>query len=322
MKLKRFKPTFLFKNPHFQTIYPAIFTKFKNLEVELEKFRLSDGDFVECVWHNKPTKNSQKEIVTLFHGLAGGFNSHYIQRAMQTLATKGYSVVLMHFRGCGTKQNLLPRSYHSGESGDAKEWLEELKLRYPNSKLHAVGYSLGGNMLLKLLSESDILTSAIAVSAPMKLDVCADNINSGFSKLYQYHLMKNLKRDLAKKYQTHDMSSLLKLKEEDIKNIKTFWEFDEAYTAPIHGFKDAKDYYEKCSSFQFLKDIKTDTLIIHAKDDPFMTSEVIPTKDEVSSHVELEIYNHGGHVGFVEGTPFKPNYWLEERIINFFSYNA
>ena len=322
MIIKKFKPTYFLKDSHIQTIYPAIFTKFQNLEVEVEEFKLDDGDFVECVWLNRPTKDAKKPIVTLFHGLAGGFKSHYIQRVMQALGKEGFSVVLMHFRGCGTKPNTLARSYHSGESDDAKQWLGELKKRYPNSKLHAVGYSLGGNMLLKLLSETDILTSAIAISAPMKLEICADKMNSGFSKLYQYYLMKNLKKDLLKKYKLHDMVSLIGIDEKDVKNLKTFWEFDDAYTAPIHGFKDAKDYYEKSSSHQFLKKIKTKTLILNALDDPFMTPQVLPTEDEISNSVECEYYPFGGHVGFVSGSVFKPRYWLEERIINYFSYNA
>ena len=129
MKTKTFKPPFLLKNTHFQTIYPALFSKFKNLEIEVEKFKLSDKDFVECVWHNKPTKNSKKPIVTLFHGLAGGFNSSYIQRAMSTLGANGFSIVLMHFRGCGKEMNSLPKSYHSGETEDAKEWFKSLQKR-------------------------------------------------------------------------------------------------------------------------------------------------------------------------------------------------
>lgn len=322
---KPFTPAYGLTNAHLQTLYPAFFNKTKYFDTQLEIFKLPDGDFVECIWHKKPIKESQKPIVVLFHGLAGGFNSPYIQRAMNTLGANGFSVVLMHFRGCGKEMNSLPRSYHSGESGDAKAWFRELKKRYPSSPLYAVGYSLGGNMLLKLLGEmgdNSLLTSCISISAPLQLEISADKMDSGFSKLYQYHLMKNLKRDLLKKYKMHDMQSIIGISEDDVQKLNTFWEFDDAYTAPIHGFKDACDYYEKSSSKQFLKAIKTNTLIIHAHDDPFMTPEILPNEDELSTSVKLEVYPNGGHVGFVGGTVFNPNYWLEERIVNYFSYNA
>ena len=322
---KPFKPAYGLKNAHLQTLFPAFFNKPKQLETEYEIFKLSDGDFVECIWYKKPNKESQKPIVVLFHGLAGGFNSPYIQRAMSVLGSNDFSVVLMHFRGCWKKMNSLPRSYHSGESGDAKEWFKEIKGRYPSNPLFAIGYSLGGNMLLKLLGETgnnSPLDASIAISAPMQLEVSADKMDDGFSKIYQYRLMKNLKRDLLKKYKMHDMQTLIGINEEEVKKLNSFWEFDDVYTAPIHGFKDAKDYYEKSSSKQFLKDIKTDTLIIHASDDPFMTPEVLPKKSELSASIELEVYPNGGHVGFVGGSVFKPHYWLEERILNYFSYNA
>ena len=115
------------------------------------------------------------------------------------------------------------------------------------------------------------------------------------------------------------MNSIINLKKEDVKKLSTFWEFDEAYTAKVHGFESAKDYYEKSSSKQFLKHIKTSTLLIHSTDDPFMTPSIVPNKDEISLHVELEIYNNGGHVGFIEGSIFKPIYWLEKRIVSYFN---
>lgn len=323
---KSFKPAYGLENAHLQTLFPAFFSRPQKLQnLEHERFELPDGDFVECVWCDKPKKPSHKPIVILFHGLAGGLNSPYIQRAMSTLNSHDFSVVLMHFRGCGTEMNILARSYHSGETEDAKAWFKELKSRYPSNPLFAIGYSLGGNMLLKLLGEMKDhapLKACIAISVPMQLEISADKMDNGFSKLYQYRLMHNLKRDLLKKYQLHDMQSRIGYSEDDIRKLNTFWEFDDAYTAPIHGFENARDYYEKSSSKQFLKDITTDTLIIHACDDPFMTPEILPKERELSSYVELELYPNGGHVGFVAGNIFKPNYWLEERIVNYFSYNA
>ena len=227
----------------------------------------------------------------------------------------------MHFRGCSGKANLLGRSYHSGDSGDALEFITSLTKHYPNSKLFGLGYSLGANMLLKLLGEKkefSPLNGAVAISPPMQLDICADSMNRGFSKIYQKRLLKDLNESLDKKYDVHDMQALIGLKREDIKNLKTFWEFDDIYTAPIHGFKSAQDYYTQCSSKQYLKWIEIPTLIIHAEDDPFMTSAVIPKEDELSCSITLEVSPHGGHVGFVGGTVLKPIYWSENRVVEFF----
>lgn len=320
---KPFIPAYGLENAHLQTLYPTYFSNFQPLKTTDELFELSDGDFVECVWNNKPKLKSAKPIVVLFHGLTGNVHSPYIQRAMRKLGTNGFSVVLMQFRGCGKQMNSLPRSYHSGETEDAKAWIKELKNRYPFAPLFAIGYSLGGNMLLKLLGElqdNSPLTACISVSAPMQLEVSANKMNSGFSKIYQYHLMQKLKTSLLKKYKIHNMHALIKIDKNDVQKLNTFWEFDAAYTAPIHRFENASDYYTKSSAKQFLKDIKTPTLIIHALDDPFMTPEILPTEDELSSSVELDLYPHGGHIGFVGGTIFKPHYWLEERIVNYFCY--
>ena len=319
---KKFKPSFVLKNRHIQTLYSSLFRKLPNLYMEVEKFNLEDGDFLECHWHNKPKQGTNTPIVILFHGLAGSYKSPYIQGTMNKLSQNGFASVLMHFRGCSGLENRLPRSYHSGESGDALEWIKYVTSNFPNSKIFTIGYSLGGNMMLKLLGElgkESPITAAVSVSAPMQLDICANKMDKGFSKFYQHILLKDLNTALKKKYDKFDMYSHLNIKKTEIKNLKTFWEFDGAYTAPIHGFDSAQDYYTKCSSKQFLKDIKTSTLIVHSSDDPFMTTEILPTKDEVSKYVTLEVSQHGGHVGFVGGTFFKPDYWLEKKIVNYFS---
>ncbi len=318
----RFKPAPCLANGHLQTLFPALFSKPKTPVVEKEIFELLDGDFVELLWHQKPKEGENRPIMILFHGLAGSFDSPYIKRAMLVFGEKGYAVVLMHFRGCGDEMNRLARSYHSGETGDARALIEDLKGRYHDRELFAIGYSLGGNMLLKLLGEwggATPLKGAMAVSAPMDLSSSANYINQGFSKLYQERLMRLLNKSLEEKYNYHDMEKLIGLKKEDVKKLRSFWEFDDVYTAPIHGFKDAKEYYEKCSAKGYLKAIMIDTLIVHANDDPFMGDGVIPTKEELSPSIQYELYSHGGHVGFVSGTIFRPHYWLETRMLEFFA---
>jgi len=315
--MTEFKPAFGLENKHIQTVYSTFFSKSLNLTHKIEKFTLLDGDFVECYWYNTNKQNSK--IVILFHGLAGSYQSPYIQRVMKALSLNGYTSVLMHFRGCATKENLLARSYHSGETKDALEFIKYVKKTHPNANIYTIGYSLGANMLLKLLGEikEPLIDKAIAISPPMSLDICANQMDKGFSKIYQKRLLKDLILALEKKYDKFDMQSLINLKKEDIKKLDTFWKFDDAYTAPIHGFTSAQDYYTKCSSRQFLKHIKIPTLIIHSKDDPFMTTEVIPSKDELSKNVELHLLEKGGHVGFIGGTFFKPEYYLEKKILNY-----
>ncbi len=319
--MPKFNPPFLLRNRHIQTLYAPLFRKQKSLDLEVQYFELDDGDFVECHWYNKPLKGSSTPIVTLFHGLEGSYASPYIQGIMRALSSYGYSVVIMHFRGCADKENLLPRAYHSGDTNDAKLWIEYIGLNYPNSNLYAIGYSIGGNVLLKLLSEwgdNSPLSMAVSVSAPMQLDISAKTIKKGFAKIYQRHLLKKLKASLLQKYKKHNYKTLINLDKERVKNISSIWEFDELFTAPIHGFGTAQNYYNLSSSKQYIHKITTPTLIIHALDDPFMTDKVLPTKKEISSSITLEITTNGGHVGFVDGSLFKPRYWLEDKIVSYF----
>ncbi|MFT5660448.1 MAG: putative alpha/beta-fold hydrolase [Sulfurimonas sp.] len=319
---EKFSPSFGMKNKHIQTLYQTFFRKIKEPNFEIEKFILEDGDFLENYWHKIKNSQNNTPIAIIFHGLAGSYESPYIKGIMNSLATAGYNSVLMHFRGCSGKVNNLPRSYHSGETGDALYFIDSLKKIFPNAKLFAVGFSLGGNMLLKLLGEvreNSLLSGAVSISPPMELDICANAINQGFSRIYERHLVNDLNKGLIKKYAVNDIESYIGINVKEVKKLKTFWEFDSAYTAPIHGFKSAQDYYTKCSSRQFLKDIHTPTLIIHSKDDPFMNTKMIPQKHEMSKNVSLELSEYGGHVGFIEGGFFTPKYWLESRIVDFFN---
>ena len=318
-----FKPNFFLKNRHIQTLFATYFRKQKKPKVQIERFYLLDGDFVETVWQEEGLRDGSP-IIVLFHGLAGSFESPYIIGIMNALKSKGYASVLMHFRGCGSENNLLPRAYHSGDTSDAKEFISYLKTKYPSSSLHAIGFSIGGNMLLKLLGEwgeKSLLDLAISISAPMRLDISADTLEVGFAKLYQSYLLKPLNQTLLGKYREFDMESILGIDSTRVKNIKTLREFDELYTAKIHGFKSSEDYYKKSSARQFLKDIRVPTLIIHAIDDPFMTPAILPNKNEISKFITLDISRYGGHVGFVSGNIKEPIYWLEDRILSFLKSN-
>ncbi|MBO1256845.1 hydrolase [Alteromonas sp. 5E99-2] len=308
------------KNRHVQTIFPRFFQKRKALSIKWEKLSLPDGDFTDLAWGPIPAES--KGLVILFHGLEGCVRSHYANDLMASLTENGWQTVMMHFRGCSGKPNATTRAYHSGDTADALYFLAKLQQDYPSTPKCAVGVSLGGNMLLKLLGETPYehgLKAAIAISSPLKLDECSMTMNQGFSKVYQKHLLKNMKRNLKKKMAILDYSNAIALRANEVDSITNFKAFDDAITAPLHGFDSADDYYQKCSGFQFLKTIQCPTLILHAKDDPFMNEKVIPKNEDLSDHVSVELSENGGHVGFLQGTPWRPSIWLHQRVAQFFT---
>jgi predicted alpha/beta-fold hydrolase len=225
----------------------------------------------------------------------------------------------MHFRGCSGEINRLPRSYHSGETGDAAFLIRSLRERYPDRKLAAIGYSLGANVLLKYLGECGAdaqLHSAVAISVPFLVRDSAERLNRGFSRFYQKLLLQSLMAKTEAKFdRMSGPVSLTRLA--DCRNLR---EFDDCITAPLHGFADAADYYARSSCRQYLRGIAVPTLVVNARNDPFMTPTALPTASELSAFVRIELTRGGGHVGFVTGRhPGAPRYWLEERIPAFLS---
>jgi predicted alpha/beta-fold hydrolase len=314
-----FVPPWWAKNRHVQTIFPRFIQKRAKLDYRQEKLPLPDGDFVNLIWAGDVKKSAG--LVAMFHGLEGSIRSHYSNDMAANFVKQGYAVVLMHFRGCGGEQNTKPRAYHSGETEDAWYFLNWLEQKFPETRKAAIGFSLGANMLLKLLSEQPkqrIVKAAMAVSTPFNLELCASSINQGFSKVYQAYLLKSMVNNLLLKMRSMDYGKLLKVSEAQIKQFRSFRDFDEHITAPIHGFGNADDYYQKCSSRNFLKHIATPTLVVHAKDDPFMHHSIVPDAASLSANVGLEVSEKGGHVGFLHGTPWQPKIWIQQRANTFF----
>jgi predicted alpha/beta-fold hydrolase len=305
-----FKPLWYLKNPHAQTLLAnLIHPPFP--KVNIETVDLPDGDSLDIARGTARGENS----VLILHGLEGSLRSAYAQRMMNALNRRGIPAVFMYFRGCNGRPNQSVRSYHSGETEDLRSVINYLK-KTGSKRIALVGYSLGGNVTLKYMGETETdaaIVCATATSVPLLLDVCAARMNRGFSRIYQHDLMRRLKNKVIQKQPILAAAGF----NHDPLALQTFVEFDDALTAPTHGFKDASDYYQRCSSRQFLKTIDKPTLIIHSKDDPFMTQDVIPGKDEISPQVTLELSEHGGHVGFIGGRFLRPKYWLEERIIDF-----
>ncbi len=315
-----FTPATGLANPHLQTLLPLLHDHTYKHPYRLETIELDDGDFVDCCWLGEAENN--RPVIVLFHGLEGSVESHYISGMMHLLRQRGWASMVMHFRGCSGRPNRLARSYHSGDTGDAGFVLRQLRERFPASPLAAIGYSLGGNMLLKLQGEAgdaSLLSAAVSVCAPIRLDLCADRLNRGFSRLYQNHLLKHLKQKVRQKSEYIDYEKLIGMTDSRLRSIDSFWEFDDLITAPLHGFEDVHDYYARSSARQYLNRIQSDTLIIHALDDPFMTPDVVPDDSELSASVELELSETGGHIGFVSGSLLRPDYWLPQRIVDFLS---
>jgi len=311
----KFKPAWWLPGPHLQTLWGAIVPR-RATPLVRERLELPDGDFLDLDWVKK-NKDTNRATVIVLHGLEGSAQSIYAKGILSALANQGYRAALMNFRGCSGEPNRLPKAYHSGETQDLEFVINAVKKRDNKMPVAAVGYSLGGNVLLKWLGETgkaNPLQCAVAVSVPFLLNKSADRMQSGFSTLYQWYLLKKLQKKMIEKYQVKPQG----LKEIMLKKMANFWEFDEVVTAPLHGFKSAKDYYARSSSRQFLKSIKVPTLIIHAKNDPFLYQNSIPTTNELAKSVKLELTEAGGHVGFISGrTPGVGNHWLEQRIPEF-----
>lgn len=316
----QFRPIYGLSNAHVQTLLPFILRKPENKNLKQQTLELDDGDFLDLCWLGEVRKG--QPIVVLFHGLEGSVDSHYSKTIMQALRQQGWVALLMHFRGCSHRLNRLPQSYHSGETKDAKYLLDWLKNQYPDSELAAIGVSLGGNMLLKLqaeYSDGSPLKAAISICAPVQLELSASRLNEGWSQIYQWVLINSMKKKLVDKAEQFDFEKLIGLNKKDIEQIKTFWEFDDLITAPLHGFKDVHDYYGRSSARQYLKKIKKPTLMIHALDDPFMEPDIVPDESELSKSVELELSQHGGHIGFISGSLTEPVFWLQQRVTEYIS---
>ncbi|HZP13279.1 MAG TPA: hydrolase [Nevskiaceae bacterium] len=315
-----FRPHPLLRSAHAQTIYASLIRPQPALSLRTERLTLADGDFVDLGFAGEGTGPR----VVLIHGLSGDFESNYLRGTAQQLMRRGFRCVLFLQRGAGGEPNLLPQSYHHGASHDLREVLAVLKRREPQTPLYAIGWSLGGNVLLKCLGEDGArspLSAAVAVSAPFRLHECALHLSRGVARLYQNHMLRRLKRFLKTKFhgKPHppglDLVAALRARD--------FIEYDDASTAPLNGFTDALDYYTRSSNGQFLRHIRRPTLILHALDDPFMTADIVPGATELAPDVTLELSRFGGHVGFVAADARgRPVSWAEPHIADFLAEQA
>jgi hypothetical protein len=304
---------------HAQTIYPVLI-KAPAPAYRRERWETPDGDFIDLDWLDGP---DDAPLVLLFHGLEGSSDSHYATALMAAARERGWTGVVSHFRGCSGEPNRLPRAYHSGDSDEVDWVLRRLRQQFAARTIFVVGVSLGGNALLKWLGESEqsaaqLIRAAAAVSAPMDLTICGHHLGRGFNRIYTQHFLATMKKNAAEKlarfpgiFDGHRME-----------RARNLYEFDDAVTAPLHGFLGADDYWQRASAKPLLRSIEIPTLLLNAQNDPFLPAHALPRPDEVSTTVRLEFPREGGHVGFVTGGLPGRLDWLPQRLLHFFDYET
>lgn len=296
---------------HLQTIYPALALREPAVAYRRERWDAHDGDFVDIDFIDGAP---DKPLVVLFHGLEGSSASHYARAMMDEVAARGWSGAVPHFRGCSGEANRAPRFYHSGDAGEIDWILRRLRARAAG-RLYATGISLGGNALLRWLGESqhqaELVDAACAVSAPLDLARGGAALSSGVNRLYTRMFLRTLKpKCLAKLAHfpgLFDRDALLAAND--------LYAFDNVVTAPLHGYRDTDDYWDRASAKHVLNDITVPTLVLNARNDPFLPGIYLPTS--AARSVTLDFPRHGGHVGFAAGAPPGRRDWLPRRLIAF-----
>jgi predicted alpha/beta-fold hydrolase len=301
---------------HLQTIFPYFFRKAPRPVYRRERIETPDGDFVDLDWLDG---RSSAPLVVLFHGLEGSSSSHYARALMHAGHLHGWNGVVAHWRGCSGEPNRLPRAYHSGDHAEAGWLLEAIAGRARPPAMFAVGVSLGGSALLNWLGRagddaSSLLGAAAAVSAPLSLRVGGESIARGFNKVYTWNFLRTMRRKAyAKARQFPGLIDIAR-----VRRCRTLWDFDDAVTAPLHGFAGADDYWDRGSSLGWLHGIRVPTLILNAKNDPFLPFDELPGPLVVSAAVHIELTEQGGHVGFLQGPLPGDPLWLPGQLLHYF----
>lgn len=308
-----YSPPFPFTSGHIQTLYPTLFRATPSTSPSRERIETPDGDFLDIDWHTVP-ENSSVRLAVVSHGLEGNARKKYPLGMARHLNSLGWDVICLNFRGCSGEPNRLKRFYHSGVTDDLHTVVTHGLEGGQYDTVALIGFSMGGNQTLKYLGEApdkvpSQVQAAVAFSVPCDLGASSKRLERFENSLYMRYFMRGLREKVATK-------AAMFPKEIDttgLDSMRTFIPFDDKYTAPIHGFRDAADYYQQCSSGQFLKDIQIPTLLVQAKNDPFLPSVCYPYEvGRKNPNLYLEIPRYGGHVGFIQ----RGNgniYWSEAR---------
>ncbi|CAG4888782.1 hydrolase [Paraburkholderia gardini] len=329
----RYRAPLWLPNSHVQTIVPALFARVPAVAYRRERWDTPDGDFIELDWLKREPSSAARThdgtapllasddktpLFVLFHGLEGSSASHYARALMAGARDRGWHGVVPHFRSCSGTLNLLPRFYHLADSNEVDWVLRRLRGMH-RGPIVAAGVSLGGNVLLRWLGErgqdASFVSAAAAISAPLDVHAGGRALSQGFGKVYTRSFLKTLKLKADQKLTQYpglfDRHAMLA--------SRTMYEFDNVVTAPLHGFRDADDYWTRATTSPLLPDITVPTLVLNARNDPFLPGSVLPSRHEVSASVELDQPDHGGHVGFMTG-PFPGRIdWLAQRVFGYLS---
>ena len=286
---------------HLQTLYGALLAPLPKVDFQRTVWDTPDGDVIAV---DEVTGPVEAPLVVLFHGLEGGSRSHYAVSLMAEIKRRNWRGIIPHFRGCGGEPNRLPRAYHSGDSAEIDWVLNRIRIIAGAAPLFAVGASLGGNALLKWAGErgeraADIVAAIVAVSVPYELAATGDHLARGLNRIYTWNFLRTLKQNAR-----HKLNIFPRLFDVDaMERARNMREFDDAVTAPLHGFRDVDDYWARASSKPFLRHIRVPTHLIHGRNDPFTPESILPVSHDVSDQVSIDFCASGGHCGFVSG-PF------------------
>lgn len=321
LNIPPFKPLWPIQNGRLQTLGAVYFPYNPFLDHSLShEIPLSDGDKIVVI-ENRPTQlRSSQRIALLVHGLTGSDRSKYLVRLTQQLVREGVHVFRMNLRGCGAGIGLSKKLYHSGRSEDTRTVIEWLKTRYPDQPVTQVGFSLGANITLKMAGENGSyqcgnLDSIVAISPPLDLHSTVKLITKRHNTLFNHYFMKGLRRDVK-----HLHRAFPELPFPKLSNVFNVYEFDDVYTAPRSGFKNALDYYTQCSSKLFVNKITLPTFIMYAKDDPVITRRAFLALDK-KPNIDMLITPAGGHVGWIGKT--EPRYgfrWMDQAIVKWINW--
>lgn len=309
-----YKPPFWQFNGHIETIYPSLFRKIP-VNYQRERVDLPDGDFLDLDW----AKQGSDKLLVVTHGLEGDSTRHYVTGMVKKFADNGYDGLGWNSRSCSGEINRLPRFYHHGDAEDLRFVIEYAIKKYHYKEIVLVGFSMGGSLTLRYLGEKPHLVpaevkAAIASSVPLDLPTSVRELYKRNKRFYMKRFIKKLGVKIKIKAEMYPDNHLLK--HDGYDKIENFEQFDERYTAPLHGYKSADDFYEKASAKPLVKNIQVPTLIIQAKNDPFLSNPCFDLGEGASNpKVKLEITKRGGHVGFM--LPNSNETWVEQRALLF-----
>ena len=308
-----YKPPLRYRNAHIQTVLPSLLRKIRSVQYQRQRMHTTDGDFIDLDWSYVTADHASTSLAVLCHGLEGSSDRAYMKGMTQAFNTRGIDVVAYNYRGCSGETNLQKKFYTAGSTDDLEEVLNAINNQGQYQAIYLVGFSLGGNLVLKYGGEQGgnidpVIKGIVAISAPCDLRSSSLEMHKSKNYLFSLRFLKMLFVKIREKSTFYP-----ELQSIDLKSIRTLKEFDDHFTAPLAGFKDAEEYWDKASSIKVLSGIAIPTLILNAADDPILGPECYPYQEAQSNdRIFLEVPDRGGHVGFMH-RPNYPEYWHEQR---------